>query len=449
MMETKMNNQDDFWKFYKLYQQNLLDDIKNLNIKFVRSQNYISEYKKNATGRQISAFEMAVIYGDKINEILDYGSAKLRISKVEPALSFKNARESLGLTIKQVANRLNLSEREVADAEDYTTRTKFSILSSIAHLYGITDYEISSKQISKDRSYLTNLKTFSKKSSLELSTICEISTAIWIAKTQKELEKYLDIKPKYSVMQIQEKMNSISNLEEPYKIGYRLAEITRDTVDLSSEFVNIKEIYDLFGVPLIQTDLSESIAGVTICNNDFKAVIINSDKYHNEISKRMTLAHELCHVLFDNEDEYFVDLKNHIDNDCDNFVEKRANAFAIYFLAPLDKFYQENAIVDPEEISAKFGISKYEVELHMKNFSLNINKLNNFYDSHEKIKHNITKVINDISIDSIPKSRRGTFYTRVIQALNEKILLPCTAASYLHCSESDLINIQNECEKSI
>lgn len=443
---NNMNNQDELHLFCELSKNNKLTDIKNLNIKFVRSQNYISEYREGATGRQISAYEMATKYGDKIydiiSEIYDYGSAILQISKDEPAMSLKNAREALGLSIEQVANKLNLSIDSIEDAENCKTKTSFTTLSKIAHTYGISDFDISTKALSKSYTYLTNLKSFSKDVALNSDVICEISTAIWIAKTQKELEDYLNIKHNFNYNRIDEELENIDNNKKPYEQGYYFADVTREMLGLPLEKIKLLNIFESLGIPVIQTDLSEAIAGVTICTNDAKAVVINSDKYHNGVSKRMTLAHELCHVLWDRKVDYQIDLKSQIDNDKDISIEQRANAFAIQFLAPIDKVYSKDTFVTPEEIADRFGISTHSANLHMKNFSLrSCQQVDTQSVDYMKFDE---KIVNSLSIRSVPEARRGVFLKRVIEAMNNNMILPSTAAAYLYCNESDIDTIKNE-----
>ena len=101
------------------------------------------------------------------------------------------------------------------------------------------------------------------------------------------------------------------------------------------------------GIPIIQAPIDENIAGATIASTDesgkeMRGIVLNIlGANENVWVRRATLSHELGHLLYDPSprlEKLKIDSyeQGEIDPQMQNtdFVEQRANAFAIAFLAP-------------------------------------------------------------------------------------------------------------------
>lgn len=123
----------------------------------------------------------------------------------------------------------------------------------------------------------------------------------------------------------------------PYEEGYRLAEDVRDELGIQPERLRIDITAVLeelsIGVEEIELD-SDSIRGVAIAGSGFSpAILVNTKSTYNvsEAGRRFTLAHELCHILFDRTRARKL---SHVSGPwAPARIEKRANAFAAMFLA--------------------------------------------------------------------------------------------------------------------
>jgi Zn-dependent peptidase ImmA (M78 family) len=123
----------------------------------------------------------------------------------------------------------------------------------------------------------------------------------------------------------------------PYQAGYELAEDVRDELDISptQPEVNIKALLRKLGISVEEKKLeTDSIRGVAVAGANFKsAILVNTTSPFNKTveGRKFTMAHELCHILFDRTRARKL---SHVSGTWTTApVEKRANAFAAMFLA--------------------------------------------------------------------------------------------------------------------
>lgn len=124
----------------------------------------------------------------------------------------------------------------------------------------------------------------------------------------------------------------------PYEEGYRLAEDCRDElgIDPDQVFVDMRDVLDRLGIMVLENALeTNAIRGVAVAGNGFApAILVNTTSFYNnnDVGKRFTLAHELCHILYDRTRAKKL---SHLSGPWASArTEKRANAFAAMFLAP-------------------------------------------------------------------------------------------------------------------
>lgn len=123
----------------------------------------------------------------------------------------------------------------------------------------------------------------------------------------------------------------------PYEEGYRLAEDIRDElgVEPGQLRIDIAAVLERLSISVEDIELdSDSIRGVAVAGIGFSpAILVNTKSAYNvsEAGRRFTLAHELCHILFDRTRARKL---SHVSGPWASArIEKRANAFAAMFLA--------------------------------------------------------------------------------------------------------------------
>lgn len=179
--------------------------------------------------------------------------------------------------------------------------------------------------------------------------------------------------------------------ERPWAQGYGLAEDFIEQFGLSACLgrkgaVDVEHILNRLEVDVIQTSLTdEAIRGVAIAGPRYRPCVAWNDRSHwngDEKGWRFTLAHELCHVLFDQEAGRGLAIASGPWAPLD--VERRANAFAAMLLMPT-AVVQETVAQSDESISTPEGIRGVANQLHT-SFGATLRHLANlgFIDEHER-----------------------------------------------------------------
>jgi Zn-dependent peptidase ImmA (M78 family) len=124
----------------------------------------------------------------------------------------------------------------------------------------------------------------------------------------------------------------------PHQDGYSFAEDFLSEIGLpdAHDWIDVRSIVADLGIEILEHALeTDSIRGVALAGADFSpTILVNTTSVYNasEYGRRFTLAHELCHVIFDRTRARRV---THVSGPwAAPGVERRANAFAAYLLMP-------------------------------------------------------------------------------------------------------------------
>ncbi|WP_316181479.1 ImmA/IrrE family metallo-endopeptidase [Bradyrhizobium sp. SZCCHNRI1009] len=143
----------------------------------------------------------------------------------------------------------------------------------------------------------------------------------------------------------------------PHQDGYSFAEDLLGELSLPSDqdWIDIRTIVKDLGIEVVERDLeTNSIRGVALAGATVSpTILINTKHIYNteENGKRFTLAHELCHVIYDRTRARRV---THVSGPwAPPGIERRANAFAAYMLMPRELVMREwqHAKIDREFVS--------------------------------------------------------------------------------------------------
>ncbi|HTW36129.1 MAG TPA: ImmA/IrrE family metallo-endopeptidase, partial [Rhizomicrobium sp.] len=173
--------------------------------------------------------------------------------------------------------------------------------------------------------------------------------------------------------------------------------------------------------------------------------------------RRMTIAHELGHLLWDPDPQLQklrVDEYNELEanpTELVDFVEARANAFAVQFLAPQNvvrDLYQTEANSDGvRKIMELFGVSfttaKYQIWNALdRAIPLESIKTKNVAPT-EDWQAEESYTLDFFKPSSVSETRRGYFAGLVAWAERCKFLSSDSAAAYLDCPENEYVKYAN------
>lgn len=163
----------------------------------------------------------------------------------------------------------------------------------------------------------------------------------------------------------------------PYEEGYELADDLRDMLGIEPDelFVDIHKVLRDLNIEIVETKLeTDEIRGVAIAGRGFApAILINTNSIYNcnSAGKRFTLAHELCHILYDRTRARKI---SHLSGPWTSArTEKRANAFAVMFLASTTALRKSLVKNNPDEVHAlaeKVGLGFLALVEHLFNINL-------------------------------------------------------------------------------
>ena len=448
--------------------------------KFVRSGDHIAFYEldinPNATGHIMTAWEAYNAFGlDTLAEAMEYGSAVILSERGAVENALKNRRQELGLSLKPIARAAEVSENDVTQAESNSHSLSIQSLERIAFVLGLDERRLAYHPTSgADGKLAARLKTLTYEPSagdvsLSERSVLRLAEAASIVRIQSELQETLFGEPLYARFEPHADYGYRDN--PAYRIGYDLADQTRDMLELGDQ--PIESMRDLsegtLGIPVIQVSLQEEISGATVAatdsrGNERRGIALNIEGANQNVwARRITLAHEIGHLLYDPDDRLerirvdSYDGNNRNPEYSGDYVEQRANAFAVAFLAPLDAVRsREPAPFAGEPISGDaisrtmrhFGMSLTSARFHV------FNAYYRQYDTPSNSDVPYTRpgdrwiAVEDFTLDyfpiqSTPIQRRGRFADLVATSHDRGLISAHTAAAYLNCSVSDF---RDNCE---
>ena len=167
--------------------------------------------------------------------------------------------------------------------------------------------------------------------------------------------------------------------ESPWHNGYSLALDVLDQVDPAPDAPNtrIESILHNLGIQVRDVNLGEQgPRGVALAGGNLRpTVLVNSKNVRNSPrGKRFTLAHELCHILFDR--DHARPLAHSSTPWASQSIEQRANAFAAMLLMPPHRA-QLQARKDRKDLKESVGrladklkVSRVALRQHLANIHL-------------------------------------------------------------------------------
>lgn len=430
------------------------------NVRFVRSQIQLAPYSTAATGRVLSAQEALRTFGWEVLRQASYeGSAPLIDSPQEPAVTLRARRIELGISEDQLAKEVGISINALRQAETVGARSPCRMLESLAQALALNEQVLGLvPNAGRDVSLGVRLRELSTSGAIAgftARTVLQLSEAAWVIARQAALWEQLEDVAAQSCVCMP--THDLSYGYPAYEIGYRLARKTRDLLglDANEPIKSVRKIIeDDFGLPLVQQQMGNRFAGATLLNGSVRGIVVNESGMNENVwVRRMTLCHELGHLLWDPNDrlqQVKVDAYDEMElSDRDNRrdpPEIRANAFAIAFLAPPDAVRaiasqnrDSRAVVS--EVMSTFGISATAAKHHVKNVAnLNIGGYGPWHhpepDNHWVVQENLT--LDYFPIKKTPLSRRGKFAWCVAKAFEVGAISIDTAASWLAVQFDDV-----------
>lgn len=417
--------------------------------KYVRSQVQLAFLSKRATGRVLTAFEALSSYGyDVLKTVAEDGACPIVTDYEEPSRTISSRRQELNLDVDRVARAAGLSRGQLIKMETAGELSPIRDLEKVAQVLalderalcyqpkarGDADLGVRLRELAKDWGVL----------SFSAATVLHLSEAAWVVERQSYLMDRLSGQDR-----ILDKFPPNTRYAFPaYRIGYDLAAKARDILGID-EIEPIESLRSLMeevlGIPLIQQKMDRRFAGATIANGKYRGVVVNEQGMNENVwVRRMTLCHELGHLLWDPDNKLnkiIVDSYESLDHGLNGQrdpVEIRANAFAIAFLAPppaVKRIVNEGGSAQSMIacLMQRYGISATAAKWHIGNIG-NVDcsgvNIKGFPMPTDDWVARENMGVDYFPIKKTPISRRGKFAFFVCKAVRNKIISADSAAMY-------------------
>ncbi|MBL9104892.1 MAG: ImmA/IrrE family metallo-endopeptidase [Myxococcales bacterium] len=424
---------------------------------FVRGLDLLTfDESPRAKGRRLKAHETLEVYGfDKLAEVASEGSAVLCATVEAAGHALRERRTQLNLTVRNVAAATQLPI-EVIEALEASRRRPVREYERVARVLGLDERMVSFRREPQGNSgvAIRLREMHDSRTALSGPEVLAFAEAAWVAMTQIRLEARLALVPRFRF----DVEPFYGNSRQPaYRVGHELADQVREALGLAeAPLTSIRDLLEReLRIPVIQVDLGKWIAGATVETSGRRAIVVNlTGRNQNAFMRRSTLAHELCHILFDPQqqlrdlrvDEY-ADLDKRADQVTDP-VEQRANAFAVQLLAPqrAAKALFQATRDDPLGIVMdRFGISFTAARFQIWNALQRSVPLDSLQTGRFKPEDDwearevYTTAFHPIRSLADHPARAGRFSAVVLRSVEAGHISWDTACEWLFCSEAELL----------
>jgi Zn-dependent peptidase ImmA (M78 family)/transcriptional regulator with XRE-family HTH domain len=386
------------------------------------------------------------------------GSAPLVKSPQEPSSTLRRRREELGLTVQSVAHRIGVSVGAVDSAETPGTKSAIRTIEALGQALALDERKLGfSPDAGRDTALGVRLREMARSGDIAgftANTVLQLAEAAWVIARQAAMQESIGSE---SAPRVRLPRHDPNFGYPAYEIGYRLAKKTRQVLGIEDEapIESVRQlIEDVFALPLIQQRMNPRFAGATMANGDARGIVVNETGMNENVwVRRMTVSHELGHLLWDPDDHLqrvmvddYAEIEQSDRDSRRDAPEIRANAFAVAFLAPPNAVKAIAATGDDpieivRQVMTTFGISATAAKHHVRNVS-GLDTLNIRHeplpepDDHWIAMENLT--IDYFPIQATPLSRRGKFAWCVAKLFAQGKITLDTAASHLACPISEI-----------
>ncbi len=362
--------------------------------RFVRSQHQLSPYRDNATGRILNASEALRLIGwQKLRDLADRNAVPIVANSDEPYKSITEQLQLIGVDFSKAAQKCRWSTDSIRRFQA-RQQVPFRDLERMAQAIDLDEDKLGTiESAGVDHQLGVRLKTLKSSDPNRFSdnTVLGLAEAAWTIRKQIQLASLVQEMDEHVIsdLGVVPSDDYGSSLTPSYKMGYRLARQTRELlgIELNAPIDSLKELIETrLRIPVVQVELHSDFAGATVASDQYRGIVVNLLGDNSKaLVRRMTMAHELGHLLWDPDQrlkKLRVDRYDQLEEDAvaDNYpldhVERRANAFAIEFLAPGDAIINafrkaENDGAGLQHLIETFGVSRTAIVRHLFNASHN------------------------------------------------------------------------------
>src|SRR5665213_1794222 len=276
--------------------------------RFVRSQHQLSQYRDSASGRILNANQALRLFGwDKLKELADRPATPIVRDVNEPYQSILRQLDRMGVSLEDVARKLRWPN-ESSQRFQQRKQVSFRDLARMSQAIDL-DEELLGTTVDAgaDRELGVRLRSLKLRDPqrFTVNTVLGLAEAAWTIRRQYNLANLISEPDESSVGELGfiPSDDYGNKLSPAYQKGYSLARRSRELLGIlpGEPIESLKELIESrLRIPVIQLELNSAFAGATVASGARRGIVVNlaGDNEH-PLMRRMTMAHELGHLLWD------------------------------------------------------------------------------------------------------------------------------------------------------
>jgi len=253
----------------------------------------------------------------------------------------KDIRELNGLSRKELANKVNVTEQAIWQFEKNLTIPRFELVNDIKNIFSVKSQFFFSEPFLKqqvqaeDFAYRSNTRDSRRTISMETKYIdfSDCFVQFFEQKLDKPVNKIDELKSKISKLYIHNFIVDADFIEDAANYSRRVLGINNN-----SELMYKMEIA---GIYILEKNVGFDVDAYSVWTKSNRSFIVLGTTKRSAVRRNFDLAHELGHLVMHS----FVDMDS-LDNEDYKRIEKEANLFASAFLLPREDFIKDFSILD-------------------------------------------------------------------------------------------------------
>lgn len=254
----------------------------------------------------------------------------------------QSLRELNGLSRKELADRLNVSEQAIWQYENDYTVPKFEIANELKRLFNVKAQFFYTEPFTKSISNVESIAYRSEDREARKKTKMETTYLDFISYFLDSFENKLNL-PISTIKKLRDESIRFFNLStnENSEISQLefIAENARKKLDIESNEELLYKL-ELSGIYILEKNMGATIDAYSTWTNEERPFIILGNRKKSAVRRNFDLAHELGHLLL----HYKVDMDS-LTKDEHKKIEKEANDFASFFLLPREQFLNDFSLI--------------------------------------------------------------------------------------------------------
>lgn len=432
--------------------------------RFVRTHTDLSFWSEGEGGLVLTAAQAREAFGwTVLRELLDRVTVPLihRGCQVGPVL--RERREEVQISVQQLARTTGLQVADIEAAEAGRRSMPMTVLTRLARALALDPLRIGFVENGGgDVSLGVRMRELQKvpTASLSPTLVLGLLEAAWVIGEQSRLEAQLDASRSRAITRLGFRPRALRDVAWPpaWQQGADLAHETRRLLGYEAEepiHALLPEVEDRLAIPVVPLRMPVNFAGATIENGGTRGIVVNLNGINANVwTRRMTVAHELGHLLWDPSDDLarlrvnrYSDLTANAQSLTD-LVEMRVNAFAAELLAPkaavTRKYFEYGGGSEAvSRLTEEYGVSITALSWQLHNGSdgriqqSRVRGVPNTKPS-EKWRIDENRRTDFFVFDETPISRTGRFAEVSLQAYDMNVISDHTFAESLNTSQDRL-----------